>query len=322
MALRPLAVLLAFASLAGCTLIDLSQLGGGSGAGQTGGGSSAGNGPTGGGPDVGGGPEGASSGVSQGGGPNGGGPSVPSYDECVVSEGPAVYFQLNSSANVLEEPNLGTLEGTGSYTGSHMPFPGLVDNADEATLFTGKEGAGALRLLGAAGVLSGNDPFSLEAWVQMPSEITQKSLVNYEMDGNRLELRVTPSLGKAGSDSIELRFVAANLDERGVIEFLDLDNPDAQVLHIVAVYRQTLATKFQGDGSSDDMVLYINGQLASDETTGDPVPLPVFTASLGIGNGFDGLLDEVAVYPFELSAADVARHYAFGLDASLGCDGQ
>jgi hypothetical protein len=125
-----------------------------------------------------------------------------------------------------------------------------------------------------------------------------------------------------GSDAIELRILWATGEERWVTHFLDLEEPAEQVFHVVAVYRQTGDTVFAGDGSADDMVIYLNGAPTGDLAGNDTIFVPKLTAPLLIGNGFTGLLDEVAVYPFEMDPLDVARHYAFGLDASLGCDGQ
>jgi hypothetical protein len=322
MALRPIASFLCLATLAGCTLIDLSQLGGGSGAGQSGGESSAGNGPSGGSPETGGGAQGGS--AAQGGGANGGAPPGESYADCVVADAPAVYFRANSPADAENEANLGTLGGTGLFSGignTHNPFPGLVADDDQATQFTGQNGDGSIVVTGAEAVFGMFDPFSIELWLKAPSPISAKTLVSYEANGNRLELRVKKRLNPDGDDAIELRILWPSLEERYVTHFLDLEDPQEQVLHIVAVYRQTGDTVFAGDGSAADMVLYLNGEPTSDLAGNDTIYLPEFVAPLAIGNGFEGLLDEVAVYPRELSAAEVARHHAFGLDASLGCDG-
>lgn len=320
MALRPLAVLVGVASLAGCTLIDLSQLGGGSGAGQTGGASSAGNGPSGGSPETGGGPSGGSSGVTQGGGPQGG---APLYDECLLQDQPALYFRLDSPSDATTETNLGTLAGAGNFTGSHELVEGLVGDSNPSTRFTDLVEDGRLSFDGAQTLFGGFTPFSIELWLQLPPVVTTTSLVSYTL-GHLLELRVVAGQGWGGSDAIELRFVVdGTLDERGVTHFLDPKQPDPPLLHIVAVYRQTATTAFNLDHSADDMLLYVNGEsFPAELANGDEIAMPTFTSSVVIGNGFAGSLDEVAVYPRELSAAEVARHYAFGLDAALGCDGE
>ncbi len=313
MALRPIASFLCFATLAGCTLIDLTELGGDSGAGQSGGESSAGNGPNGGSPDTGG-------STGQGANGNGGAPPDPTYDACIVGDEPAVFFRLNSASDATSEANLGSLSGAGTFSGSHVPFlPGLVDDDDASTMFADQIEAGQLAFTSDGDTLSGAQPFSFEAWVRMPLTVATTSLIKCEQGGNLLELRVLDEAEPA-PDKIQLRFVLPTAYGRTVGAELSREMI-GQTVHIVAVYRQNDQTVFTGGNAlSDDMVLYLNGKLASDDTTGIEIAMPSFVTDLHIGNGFEGLLDEVAVYPRELSAAEVAHHHALGLDASLGCD--
>ena len=309
MALRPFASLLVSSVLAGCTLIDLSQLG--TGAGSSGGESSAGNDPGGGSDGVGGANQGGG-GVSQGGA---GGTPAPTYADCILGDGPAIFFRANSDASAVEEKNLGTLGGAGTFSGAHIPFPGIADEADQSTRFNSLEGTGSITIASGA-LFGGYKPFSLETWIEVPAPIATVSLFASSDGTNNLDLRIVKRADQTGDDSLVLRFQTAASTERTVTHFLDLEEPQAQVLHIVAVYRQVEGQVFAGDGSSDDMLLYVNGMATADSAQGDQVPLPEITAPLSIGNGFDGLMDEIAVYPRELDATEVASHYAAGGDPS------
>lgn len=317
MALRPLASLLFLTATAGCTLIDLSQLGSGSGAGNSGGDASGASNPSGGGPADGGNGAGGSSGVDSGG--NGGSPPLPTYDECLLAEMPSVYFRLSSPELAANETNLGSLGGDAGFGGGHMPAPSLVASTDQSTVFVDLNGDGSLVWTGGNRLFGGHAPVSVELWLETPDPLSTVALARYQQIGDRIELRIIERPVSDGLDAIELRFITSAPAERGVLVYLDLQNPPKQLIHVVGVYRQTEATLFAGDGSSNDMAIYLNGVLASEATTGDPVPLPSLVGNLEIGAGFQGSLDELAVYDRELDADDVARHYAFGLSASTNC---
>jgi len=319
MALWPLASLLLLTATTACTLIDLSQLGNGSGAGNSGGddASGASNPSGGGGPNDGGNGAGGSSGVESGG--NGGSPPLPTYDECLLAEQPSIYFRLGSPESAITEPNLGSLRGDATFNGGHTPGPSLIDSTDQSTVFVGMSGAGSLLYTGGVGLFGGYAPVSVELWLEAPAPLSTVTLLRNLGMSERIELRIIERPVADGMDAIELRFLTATFEERGVLVYLDLQEPPQQLIHVVGVYRQTEDTAFAGDGNSDDMAIYLNGVLASDATTGDPVPLPALVGNLEIGAGFEGSLDELAVYSRELTADDVARHYAFGLDVSTNC---
>lgn len=295
----------------GCTLISLDSLQGGSGAASAGGDGPGGSGQ-GGAPVNGGGPQGGSGdggSISQGGDPSSGGGPTFTYQDCVLADGPALYFEMTGEAT---EPNLGSLGGQLASFGSHGPAAALAEGSDGAATFGPAAATDYAEISGASALFGGFKPFSIELWMKVPAPLDTRDLFRFANGADRLTLEVVERQVVDGDDGFRFRIRDTAGNERGVTYFLDLQDPVDQVHHVVGVYRQTAATMFDGSGAADDMVLYLDGSPILLDAAGDEIPMPTITAAVQLGMGFAGALDEVAVYDRELSAEDVARHYAIG----------
>ncbi|NUP08546.1 MAG: LamG domain-containing protein [Polyangiaceae bacterium] len=294
--------------LSGCTLISLDQLQDGAGASNNGGGSTGGNGgevSNGAGPQGG---EGGSMSTSDGGTTNTGGGTIGTYEDCIVEDGPAVYFRMSGST---EEPNLGTLGGSGSYNGAHTSVASVTDGGDDAASFSeGNEND--LTFPGASSIFGGYEPFSIEMWVRVSVPFNSVGLVTFIEGSAFATLELTERQAQDGTDGFRLRIHDTTGEERGILFEGDFQEPPNQMHHVVGVYRQTKSTMFNGAGEADDMVVYLDGAPVGALAGYDQIAMPTITGTLEVGNGFTGAIDEVAVYDRELSAAEIQHHYELG----------
>lgn len=296
---------------ASCTLISLDQLQQGSSASDGGGGDGAGAAGAGGSMNDGAGAQGGGGATTtDGGGENvggfGGAPEGPTYEECILEDMPAVFFHMSGVAT---EPNVGTLGGTGTYAGDHTTVPGLVEGDDFAASME-MEFGNLLNFPGAASVFEEYDAYSIEVWVRLPEELESRDLVRYYEGSSLTRIDLQRRFDKSGTDSIRFRVRAGGLEREAFVD-RDLVGAAGDVMHIVAVYRQTAETVF-ANGVADDMLLYVDAELVDPDGSGAEVALPTVTGTLDIANGFDGTIDEVAVYPRELTPEEIERHYARG----------
>ncbi len=320
---RPFVVLCLLVTAEGCTCVSLDELqdgldGGSSGLGAAGpgpGGGPNGGGPNGGGPSGGGGEGGG----ANGGGPNGGsgpgpggggagGGAADVYPNCVLADGPAIYYRMDSPT--MSEPNLGSFSGSATYFNSVIPAPSLTypfagltakkfnplsDLEEQTTQFLG-----------------GFEKVSIESWVRIGSTIPVAGGFRniFETGGLNVQIGIQPRLDTSGSD--QLYFSIENGD-RLVFRNGDFIMQPSAIFHIVAVYRQSSVPPT----TSDDMLLYVNGQPTGTLASGTQVSMGTMNtlriAGTSFGSSASGAeIDEFAMYTYELTAADVARHYQAG----------
>lgn len=292
---------------AGCTLISLEPLQSESGGSSAQGGAAGGGGGSAqGGAAQGAGGTGSGAGSSSGGG--GGGGASPVYDACVLADMPSLYLRMTAGAG--DEPNLGSLGGSASLSGAVTDGASLVSGGDGARVLGDGMSSGAIVFDAAPVFAGGLTSSTIELWFEAPSFSAMTYPLLVGGSPAVLTLRIEARIDPMGLDVIH--FIGRNgIDSRFQIHPLDLLAPPGQIHHLVLVYRQSAATMFQ-NGASDDVLLYLDGELALGMGDGDPVSMAPVPAPLTIGSGFDARLDELAVYPFELSAARIAAHFAAG----------
>ncbi|MFO0550699.1 MAG: LamG-like jellyroll fold domain-containing protein [Polyangiaceae bacterium] len=286
---------LAAISLAGCTLVSLDYLQSGEGGSANGGAGGTTSSST------------TSSTMSTSSGAMGGAggsTNPPTYGDCVLASGPAIYLRM-SNASTATEPNLGTLGGSATYVGDVASGPSLIADDDPSASFAAM--GSELVFSGAESLFGGYSPFSIEVWLKAPPTIDLASVFRYSDGTNVLALDVRPRGVPDGMDAFELRYSDAT-SLRSTTHFLDLLAPPEPVHHVVAVYQQTASTAFDGAGDADDLLLYVDGSLVEPAGHGDAVPLPTFTADIVIGLGFFGLVDDLAIYDRALDATEVKAH--------------
>ncbi|MFO0852382.1 MAG: Ig-like domain-containing protein [Gemmataceae bacterium] len=220
------------------------------------------------------------------------------YSAAVLQDGPAAYWRLGEATG----PTAADASGhgaTGTYVnGVQLGQPGgPAGDADTAARFDGR--GGHARFANPVA-----DDFTLEAWVKT----TATSLTGTQAyQGNGL---VWSDVSGVAND-----WVLAVLNDR--VSF-HTGNPGGSIAGTTRVndglFHHVVATRVRGGPTA----LYVDGRLEATGSTAD-VPLNANPNIVVGGNPldnryFDGVMDEVAVYPRALTAGQVAAHYAAWLN--------
>lgn len=301
---------------AGCTLLSLDELvdgDGGSGANGVGSASSAGGGP------------GPSSGGAGGQGASGGAGGVEqAYAACVLDDDPAVYLRMDSADST--EENLGSFLGDATYQGPSIQATGLIgDEGAEPTLGARKFQAGGSLRFTTAEFTGGYQPLSVELWFTVGEaiEVAGAERFLFESEPEATTLGLSPRAVGDGLDQLSFLVSEMDVGKRSSAAFGDYLSQPMHAFHVVGVYRLTASTTFDADGVANDMALYVDGEPVSTVGTGNAMTVGQAMQTLIIGGTFGtnasgAVIDEFAVYTYELSSLDVKRHYEAGRGGS--CD--
>jgi Concanavalin A-like lectin/glucanases superfamily len=238
-----------------------------------------------------------------------------SYQATVLGDSPSFFWPLNDSTSTAADASPNGFNGTyesGTTQGVSGPFTGTT-----ATGFDGNSG-----LVTAQHAVSGPQTFSVEGWFKTSTN-----------DGGKLIGFGGQATGMSSSYDRHIYMMNDGQLVFGVwnnatetIETPDVYN-DGQWHYVVATYDATQ--------SGANMALYVDGQLVG---TGSSSSAQVYSGFWRVGgdnlNGwnldpwgsdsqgttqpagyyFNGTMANVAVYPTALSAAQVAAHWAAGLN--------
>lgn len=226
------------------------------------------------------------------------------YAQAVLSDEPTSYWRMDAASGTTETDQGGGGHNA-TYSGSFtLGQPGALADGDTSADFVSQAGQALIGVVSAFCPTSG--PFTVEAWCQPLRSFINST--NYEIFGNEtfnasgLIMRLQsnhPTTPTAGL--VTVRTSQAGASTVAQTGFLSTINLNLSV-HVVWTY----------DGTNSR--IYVNGALAAGPTAmSSPVAA---TATTGIGAGgvagqkFNGLIDEVAFYPYALSAPQIANHYA------------
>ncbi len=212
-------------------------------------------------------------------------PPPPTYDATVIADAPAAYWRLGESSGPTVADAVG--RSPGSYLGAvTLAQPALVAGTADASVRL--NGTNASIGVPSTAALATGDAFTLEAWVargttKRAEGLFAKGTGGYQLYFNKLGQM---TLAKLGSGDIAKSKVA-----------VAAGSPH----HLVA-------TK-----SGGTVRLYIDGADRTGTVANRAIVATSSALSIGtVGGSLSASLDEVAVYPRALSAADVSRHYAAG----------
>jgi len=211
-----------------------------------------------------------------------------SYRAIVMGDKPISYFRfgekLLEAGPVDEEAFV-----VGVYAGAALGVPGAIANdPNTAAAFDGGGSGGAL--FGNVFELAGKVPFTFEAWVLPTAR---------PMTGNVIDRLQTTSNGwwLATGTSGQVQYARINGDAS--------TSPFTQQALPLDVYSYVVVTY---DGTT--VTIYVNAAIG--QTATNVIAAPANTANVGIGNGWAGSLDEVAIYDHALTPAQVLAHYQVG----------
>jgi hypothetical protein len=207
---------------------------------------------------------------------------IRSYAEQVVADGAIAYWRLDETSGTLARDSIGTNNGTISG-GVTLNQPGAIP------------GHAAMAFDNISGVITCGTfavpvPCSFEAWIKTTDTITQPILTNYTAGVNG-GLYFGTNTGRT--------LLLYSVDSGNFLGGTALVATGSWV-HVVATNDGT-TTKF-----------YVNGVL--DTTAAQVVSAVTHAVEIGrsVANPVDywnGLIDEVAIYPTVLTAAQILAHY-------------
>ncbi len=234
-------------------------------------------------------------------------PARADYASTVMSLGPAGYWRLNEPAS--EAPNyaLGTATNYGSlgasadgtyYHSSTLQEPGVLAVDPGVKL----DGASQYIEVPYSPALNATGPFSVEFWANQTVVAAGAKSGVMSFDGN------TGFLFYSDNNDYHWGFRVFYGTGRTYVKDTGPDNQPNTWYHVVGVYDGALVH------------IYVNGvENAAPQAIGGSGYVPNTTAPLRIGAGnpagpaslfFPGWMDEVAVYPYALTSAQISAHYS------------
>lgn len=223
------------------------------------------------------------------------------YAGQVTGDGPLAYWRLDAPPVVGPGQQTDIVSGRIATTTGAFDFgaPGaLARDADTALLLAGSGYLSAPPLA----ALQSLTALSVEAWVSTPSTGATQALVAQWAGNKGFLLRINAS--NHASFYLNATQLAPSPSNAPC---------DGRWHHIVGVW----------DGAT--MYLYLDGSLVGSTAFAGPITAPTAPLTLGAysGAGFlVGTLDEPAVYPVALSAAQITRHYQLGAGLASARTGQ
>jgi RHS repeat-associated protein len=231
------------------------------------------------------------------------------YAGTAISNGPSAYWRLGettgtSAADISGNAHTGTYQGTGGYTLGQPSA--LVPSTDDKSV----------KFLGTTGYVDGgsvgagqSSTFSIEAWVKTNQS---SGTVGYFVSEGRSVVSNNPVEGLTLSSTFTKAIFTIRDDAGTQIVVTGTTTVNDNVWHHIVGVR-----------NGTTLSLYVDGKLDASSTAGGSLTtITLNTATVGalhrsgITNYATGTIDEVALYPFALDAATVARHHNNGTTAS------
>jgi YVTN family beta-propeller protein len=215
-----------------------------------------------------------------------------SYAQVVKGDAPAGYWRLDETTGTTAADSAGTNPGT--YQGPPtLGVAGLIaSTSDKAASFSGTNQSVRIPTSSA---LSPTAKVSVEAWIKpaalpatgaFASVASKAESYSLQLNGPKMEFTIIQS-------GTRRRLQAP----AGAIAV-------GKTYHVVGTY----------DGATQR--LYVNGALVASAALTGAISTTTNSVYIGSWNGgqefFNGVVDEVAIYPGALSAAQVSNHYSSG----------
>lgn len=225
------------------------------------------------------------------------------YKSVVLADSPVAYYRLGENSGTTAADETGNHDGT--YVGTvTLGADALITDEDTAVGFNGSD---SYISTDWSGILSG--PFTIEFWVKtIDTDPDTHGIVSWgdsTSDGSKAHCRIN-------SDNTNGVVGAARFEVGGGYYIGSIMIADDLPHHVVVV----------SDGADvDNTAVYIDGEI--DSASGvNPQAMSINAgADVAIGRRtqisdneyFSGVLDEIAIYSYALSAERVAAHYNQGV---------
>ena len=231
------------------------------------------------------------------------------YSLAVIGDGPLSYWRLGEAGAATTAVDfMGANDGTYVNTPTLEVAGPLVDDSDTAVTFTAASSEHVT--MGDVLDFERTDTFSIECWFKTSATGVIRTLVSKRLTSGDL----TGWTIYQYSSTDALRFVLySSVGNYLAVETTSTYN-DGNWHH--------LTTTYDGSSSASGVTIYIDGSLAEvfsplDNLTSSTVgtaPLQI-GANDGANNLWDGSIDEVSVYDYELTVEQIAKHFHEGLSS-------
>lgn len=234
-------------------------------------------------------------------------PQGTSYEKIILGDGPIAYWRLGDVGGTAADSSGNGLDGT--YTNSPTLVSGIVSS---------NFGDGAHQFVSASNqiVTVADDPlldpgagdFTMECWFSMSDVVRTNWYMGKRVSGDdQYGMLVTGDFAGTAGKKILVAYNDAALVYRQTITNADVI--DGGIHHIVSTF----------NASTGAITIYVDGSSVAVTTNNSGViPTISNSAQFRIGNAtgsgafLDGTVDEVALYNYELTPNQVARHYVSG----------
>ena len=243
-----------------------------------------------------------------------------SYKNYVIAQGPVNYWRLNDTTTTASDQmgnSNGTLHGTAG-TNYIQTQTGPTADGNKATYFDGSSGYVSVPYT-TANNFKTNSPYSIELWVNPSSNAgANPYVVGQYSSADNLTGGVTYNC-TGWTNGIASAFCFGIGDSSGNLISIHTNNTFAagSWYHVVATYDGLLGIS--------GMKIYVNNVLQATSTCYN-LPL-VANSAVSVAwaiaalqnpvNYFKGYISDVALYPYKMSAQQVADHYQTGLTTNL-----
>src|SRR5262245_55976417 len=224
------------------------------------------------------------------------------YSDKVIADGAVAYWRLNETSGTTAVDVIGGNNGTISG-GVTLNQGGATVDGDKAMAFDGT--TGKINVATGAYQTFGTGPLTVECWVRLIS-ITTGVAAFVDMKGNGSGAAGPALLADSTSFYFRMNTGATQVVANGAAAAIT----DGQWRHLVGVLSR----------GPDELRLYLNGALIGGPVTFSAGANVSSTQGTGIGTDsagsvwfLNGAMDDVAVYPTALTAAQIQAHYAIGM---------
>ena len=233
------------------------------------------------------------------------------YADQVLMDGPVAYYRMDETSGTTMTDRLGFNNGTYRTTGVSLNQTGLLTGSSDAGVkSTGADYIASLPT--ALGALWTTGTFSLEFWMNMTGMGTSYAwLAGCEIPGTSNGFALEARSVAAGNPGIYFAYESTGSSFINTASLTDFaSNRLNQVFHVVVVRQAGV-----------NCWIYVNGAQAAvlgtspgsqGNMTGRNAYLGTYDSTVTGSPLYQGSMDEVAIYNYPLSAAQVGLHYQLG----------
>ena len=231
------------------------------------------------------------------------GDAAVTYRATVLGDSPLAYWRVGESSGTVAHDEIAANPAATYVQSFVLGKPGaIIDDPNTAVLLNGNGTSCVDTSATTALSFPGTTSFSIEAWIDPAS-----------LDGTARHVFIQDVTDTNGKEGFGLFVSSGNLTFQrwvsGSSQAVNVPPPQVgQHTHVVATY--------DGAATTPAMHVYVNGaEPAASQPDSQPMPLlsgGAYVGCHGGANGFNGIIDEVAVYAAALSPAQVLTHYHVG----------